>query len=91
MGKEVDLLDQTKAVPLSPIKDGSYSALSETALLKAELSVTLEDHRIISISTPRHEKGKGKALKIIVGSMVEKNTSEIEIITGATASRLVIR
>ena len=91
MGKEVDLLDQTKAVPLSSVKDGSYSALSETALIKAEVSVTVEDHRIISISILKHDNGKGKDAEKTVESMMEENTSEVEIIRGATASRLVIR
>ncbi|MGN1163372.1 MAG: FMN-binding protein [Candidatus Ornithospirochaeta sp.] len=91
MKKEVQELDETEVVPLSAVKDGTYTASAETTLVKAEVSVTVKDHTFVSISILRHDNGKGKDAERIVCDMVAENSSEVDIIAGATASSKVIR
>ena len=91
MEKEVAAIDETEAVSLSFVNDGTYEGKAETTLVKAEVSVRVENHKIVSIDILRHDNGKGENAEKIVGEMVKENTSEVDIITGATASSKVIR
>ena len=53
--------------------------------------VTVENKTISSISILRHENGKGKPGEAIVDAMIKSNTPDVELVSGATMSSLVIR
>ena len=73
------------------VKDGVYRGVEETPLVKAEVSVTVRNHRITAIDIIRHECGTGKKAEAIIDEMVRLNTSEAELVSGATLSSKVIR
>lgn len=65
--------------------------MEETPLVKAEVSVTVRNHRITAIDIIRHDCGTGKKAEAIIDEMVRLNTSEAELVSGATLSSKVIR
>ena len=76
---------------LSKVEDGIYRGKIETMLVTAEVEVSVKNHKIISISIIKHENGKGKPAEAIVDAIVKDNSTDVELIAGATMSSLVIR
>ena len=76
---------------LSKVEDGIYREKVETMLVKAEVEVSVKNHKIISISIIKHENGKGKPAEAIVDAIVKDNSTDVELIAGVTMSSLVIR
>ena len=76
---------------LSKVENGIYRGKVETMLVKAEVEVSVKNHKIISISIIKHENGKGKPAEAIVDAIVKDNSTDVELIAGATMSSLVIR
>lgn len=76
---------------LSKVEYGIYRGKVETMLVKAEVEVSVKNHKIISISIIKHENGKGKPTEAIVDAIVKDNSTDVELIAGATMSSLVIR
>ena len=76
---------------LSKVEDGTYKGKVETMLVKVELEVSVKNHKIISISIIKHDNGKGKPAEAIVDDIVKDNSTDVELIAGATMSSLVIR
>ncbi|MGN1405814.1 MAG: FMN-binding protein, partial [Erysipelotrichaceae bacterium] len=63
----------------------------ETALVKVDVEVDIENHVIKNIRLLRHECGKGKKAEMIIDEIKEKNSTEVDDIAGATMSSRVIR
>ena len=59
--------------------------------MQVEVSVTVRNHRITVIDIIRHDCGTGKKAEAIIDEMVRLNTSEAELVSGATLSSKVIR
>ena len=76
---------------LSKVEYGIYRGKVETMLVKAEVEVSVKNHKIISISIIKHENGKGKPAEAIVDAIIKDNSTDVELIAGATMSSLVIR
>ena len=76
---------------LSKVEDGIYRGKVETMLVKAEVEVSVKNHKIISISIIKHDNGKGKPAEAIIDDIVKDNSTDVELIAGATMSSLVIR
>ena len=91
MEKEKNELMLVEDPDLSKVEDGIYRGKVETMLVKAEVEVSVKNHKIISISIIKHENGKGKPAEAIVDAIVKDNSTDVELIAGATMSSLVIR
>lgn len=91
MEKEKNELMLVEDPDLSKVEDGIYREKVETMLVKAEVEVSVKNHKIISISIIKHENGKGKPAEAIVDAIVKDNSTDVELIAGATMSSLVIR
>ena len=76
---------------LSKVEDGTYKGKVETMLVQVELEVSVKNHKIISISIIKHDNGKGKPAEAIIDDIVKDNSTDVELIAGATMSSLVIR
>ena len=76
---------------LSKVEDGTYKGKVETMLVKVELEVSVKNHKIISISIIKHDNGKGKPAEAIIDDIVKDNSTDVELIAGATMFSLVIR
>ncbi len=89
------LTDEFKSIEITGISlinsnDGRYEGVYETSLVKATVQVVIQDHRIKDIQITRHENGMGKKAEKIIARVIEKQTTNVDAISGATASSRVI-
>ena len=78
-------------IDMAQVADGVYTGQSDAGLVKAEVRVTVADHRIADIALVKHVTGLGKPAEATLKTMVEENTYEVDAVTGATASSLTLR
>ena len=76
---------------LSKVDDGIYRGKLDTMLVKAEVEVSVVNHKIVSILIIKHENGKGKPAETIVDTIIKDNSTDVELVAGATMSSLIIR
>ena len=89
--KSIREFDEIKAVDIARIADGIYQGNYDTALVKVTLEAIVENHKLMDIKLIRHENGKGKKTEAIVKQMIAENSTEADVIAGATMSSKVIR
>lgn len=77
-------------VDLSKVSDGTYSGSYKAFPVAAKVKVTVKGHKITGIDLVKHENGQGTAAEVIPEHVVEAQTLDVDIITGATASSKVI-
>ena len=78
-------------VDMQTVADGCYTGISETDLVKVTVEVTVADHKITDIKIVRHDNGKGAPAEAIVSDMISENRCDVDIVTGATGSSVVIK
>jgi uncharacterized protein with FMN-binding domain len=81
---------QIEEVDLSTIKDGSYSGEYSALPVSAKVKVTVEGYQITDIELVEHVNGQGSGAEIIPATVVEKQTLQIDTVSGATYSSKVI-
>ena len=91
MNKALSHIDENPIVNVADVNDGSYIGKAETPLVNVEVNVSVKDKRIIDIVLLRHDNGKGKNAEAMIPEMIKNNTSEVDIVSGATLSSKVIR
>jgi len=77
-------------VDLTLISDGTYMGEYAAQPVSAKVSVTIKDHRITNIDLIEHNNGQGAGAEVIPSIVVEKQTLQIDTISGATYSSKVI-
>ena len=75
---------------LSKIQNGTYQGNSTVGPVKVILDVTVVNGTISSIEIVKHRNGRGKSAEAIVPRIIEKQSLEVDVITGATASSKAI-
>lgn len=88
--KELDSLTFTP-VDMNQVEDGTYQGTTETTLVKVDVEVTVQDHKITNVQILRHENGKGQKAEKLVDDMVTENTYDVDGVSGATMSSQVIK
>ena len=78
-------------VDMQAVEDGSYTGASETDLVKVTVEVIVADHKITNIKIVKHDNGKGAPAEAIVKDMITKNRCDVDTVTGATGSSVVIK
>jgi uncharacterized protein with FMN-binding domain len=76
-------------VDLAQVPDGIYRGGSDAVFVSAEVEVTVENHRIVDIRL-QHKHGRGEEAEEIIDRVIEAQSLEVELITGATGSCKVI-
>jgi uncharacterized protein with FMN-binding domain len=77
-------------VDLSKKDDGIYGGSYKSFPVAAEVLVTISNHRIAEIDLVKHSNGQGSGAEIIPGKVVEAQSLEVDIVSGATYSSKVI-
>ncbi|NPV80547.1 MAG: FMN-binding protein [Firmicutes bacterium] len=77
-------------VDISKIADGTYAGTYEVFPVAAEVKVTIKNHRITGIELVKHRHGRGAPAGIIPSKVVEAQTLNVDMVTGATYSSKVI-
>lgn len=76
---------------LGSIADGSYEGEYSAGIVSAAVTVTVKDKKVTDIVINRHENGLGKKAERIVDDIIEKQSLNVEAVSGATLSSNVIR
>ena len=77
-------------IDLSGARDGTWEGVCETSLIKATVRVTIDAARITDIKITRHVCGKGKPAEAVTQKVMEKQTTKVDTVSGATGSSIVI-
>ncbi len=77
-------------VDVSKVADGTYTGKCEVLWVAAEVNVTVKNHKIEGIDLVKHKNGRGTSAEIIPGKVVEAQSLEVDIVSGATSSSKVI-
>ena len=71
---------------LSKIADGKYQGSSKVGPVRVTLDVTMRSGAITSIEIIKHFNGRGERAEAIVPMIIEAQSLDIDVISGATAS-----
>jgi len=71
--------------------DGSYEGSYEAGPNRAVVKVTIKDNKIVNIQILKHRAWKGKKAEFVIpGMIIEKQSTEVDAVSGATYSSRVI-
>lgn len=77
-------------VNLAEISDGDYEGSYTVFPVSVIVNVTVENHKITNIELIKHFNGQGTAAEVILDKVVESQSLNVDIISGATYSSKVI-
>lgn len=77
-------------VDLMELEDGSYTGSYKVFPVSAEVQITMNNHKIKEIELIEHKNGQGAAAEVIPEKVVEAQTLDVDIVSGATYSSKVI-
>lgn len=77
-------------VDLSKLEDGIYAGGCKAFPVAAEVKVTVNNHSIKAIELVKHDNGQGASAEIIPSKVVEAQSLEVDIVSGATYSSKII-
>jgi uncharacterized protein with FMN-binding domain len=88
-------LERLVALPITNIDftklaDGTYSGSYKAFPVDAEVKVLISNHKIINIELVKHGNGQGAPAEVIPGKVVEAQTLDVDIVSGAIYSSKVI-
>jgi len=78
------------AIDLSKVEDGTYEGHSELGPVIVDVKVTVKKGKIAEIEIVNHQNGLGQSANVIVDEMVDKNTYDVDAVSGATVSSEII-
>ena len=77
-------------IDLSKVEDGTYEGHSELGPVIVDVKVTVKKGKIEEIEIVNHQNGLGQSANVIVDEMVDKNTYDVDAVSGATVSSEII-
>lgn len=77
-------------IDITKLKDGIYIGDSDIGLVKVRVEVEVADHKLKDIHLIEHQNGFGKQAEEILDVMIDRNTTVVDTISGATISSKVI-
>lgn len=75
----------------SAIKDGHYQGRFDSKFIHVMVEVKVANGIIRNIDLIKHDNGKGEPAEALLEQMVTNNTTDVDAISGATASSKAIR
>ncbi|GMQ61099.1 FMN-binding protein [Vallitalea maricola] len=78
-------------IDLNTLEDGIYKGSHDSTLVKAWVSVEIKNHTIKTIIIDEHQTGLGKKAETITDKIIEKQSLQVDGITGATVSSNTIK
>lgn len=80
-----------KPIDVSAIPDGKYYADYQVSPIRVKLDVYVQEGKISKIDLIEHKNGKGKPAEAIVQKVIDSQKIDIDSISGATYSSMVIK
>jgi uncharacterized protein with FMN-binding domain len=71
---------------LSKVADGIYQGNAKVGPVRVTLNVAMQDGVITSIDIVRHFNGRGKKAEAIVPAIIEAQSLDVDVVSGATGS-----
>lgn len=84
------LTREIESINITEIDDGIYQGKYEVFPVSVELNVEVKDHQIIEIDILKHDNGQGKPAESIINSVIEQNSIDVDVISGASYSSRTI-
>ena len=81
---------QISTVNLTSVDDGSYFGKYSSGPCSAKVKVCVKNHKIEKISLLEHKNGMGSKAETIVDNVVDRQTLDVDTVSGATVSSKVI-
>lgn len=78
-------------VDMSQTTDGAFEGEADAGMVSVKVVVTVKDHTITGIEILEHNSGRGAAAEAITQDMVEANSYDVDVISGATLSSEAFR
>jgi uncharacterized protein with FMN-binding domain len=78
-------------VDLAQVEDGTYLGNADNGLVAVDVSVTVSDHKLTEIKIISHREGMGEAAEDITADMIAENSTDVDVISGATMSSEMIK
>lgn len=78
-------------IDMSQVMDGTYTGAASTGLVSVEARVTVAGNKITGIELLKHDNGKGGKAEVIINDMIQRNTYDVDGVSGATASSQTIK
>ncbi len=79
-------------VDFSLVEAGSYEGYWDGDMVKARVAVSADDRHVTDIEILKHECGLGSPAEAIVGRVVERQSLQVDTVSGATySSRVILR
>jgi len=70
--------------------DGVYYGEYKNGIVLARVEVTIRDHVIVDIEILEHRNGRGQAAEYIVNDVMETQSTDVDVVSGATYSSTTI-
>ena len=77
-------------IDLSKVEVGTYEGHSELGPVIVDVKVTVKKGKINEIEIVNHQNGLGQSANVIIDEMVDKNTYDVDAVSGATVSSEII-
>ena len=92
LNKNLEQLTTTEIsdIDLSTLKNGVYEGSFKVLPVSVKVEVTIDNKEITKIDIIDHSNGQGKPAEIITDRVIEAQSLDVDIISGATYSSVVI-
>lgn len=77
-------------ISLEEIDDGNYEGDYKAFPVTVKLNVEVKDHKMTRIAILKHDNGKGKKAEEITDEIIDEQSLDVDIVSGATYSSMVI-
>lgn len=77
-------------IDLTTVKDGTYKGDYSIFPIEVEVEVTVKDNIITNIDLIKHVTGQGQKASSIIDVVVDKQSLQVDTVSGATGSSKVI-
>lgn len=75
---------------LQSIPDGTYEGSYEAFPVKVVAQVQIQNQKIANVELLEHRNGQGKPAEALTSRIVEQQSVELDVVSGATYSSMVI-
>lgn len=77
-------------IEISSVPDGVYLGECDVNFIYAKVKVTVQNEKITDIDLLKHKNERGKSAEIIIEKIIENQRIDVDAISGATNSSVVI-
>lgn len=78
-------------IDIADVSDGIYIGEYDVDFIYAKVEVTVEDGEIVNINILEHRHERGKAAETVIEKMIEEQKIDVDAVSGATNSSIVIK